>query len=388
MQDSPPAHPVARAIWHFTPQWFLIPQGTGIIAAILHQLHYQFGALPILAKIVWIYTIALLGLFLIAYALRIALYRHHVAHELRHNILETSCLASIAITATSIVQMASLQYGGSAALAIYILWWVATGLSVVALLAIPYVQLKLQPVGIERIPPAILLPVIATLTSAAGGGVVCVSARLSARLQLPALLVSYLEAGAGFALALAFSAVVLLDHYSHDYPAPEKVFQDMILCGPFGQGGFALQVLGEAVRGGAFTGYGSQGVLLSAGAAEPIGFISQFAGLMSWGFASFWWAFAIVSIVHTLAVQPGGLRATRFSLASWSLIFPWGVYANSAVQLGKLLDAPAFDVWSTALLLLLLVLTVWVTALTVKGIVTGRVLGLEHGWRYKYGHTT
>lgn len=325
MQD-PPAHPIARAIWHFTPQWFLIPQGTGIIAVLLHQEHYQFGALPTLAKIVWIYTIALLGLFLLIYALRIALYRHHVAHELRHNILETSCLASIAITATSIIQLASLQYAASSrgsALAVYILWWIATGLSLAALLAIPYVQLKLQPVGIERIPPAILLPVIAALTSAAGGGVVCVSARLSARLQLPALLVAYLEAGAGFALALAFSAVVLLDHYSHDHPAPDKVFQDMILCGPFGQGGFALQVLGEAVRAGAFTGYGSQGVLLSAAAAEPVAFVSEFAGLMAWGFASFWWAFAIVSIVHTLAVQRGGLRATRFSLASWSLIFPW-----------------------------------------------------------------
>lgn len=61
-----------------------------------------------------------------------------------------------------------------------------------------------------------------------------------------------------------------------------------------------------------------------------------------------------------------------------------GVYTNSAVQLGKLLDAPAFHVWSTALLLLLLVLALWVTALTVRGVVTGRVLGLEHGWGYRY----
>ncbi|KAL4893816.1 putative malic acid transport protein [Aspergillus ambiguus] len=381
--DPPPAHPFSRAVWHFTPQWFLIPQGTGIIAVLLHQLHYQFGALPILAKIVWIYTIAVLGIFLAIYSLRICLYRHHMARELRDNILETSCLASIPITFTSIIQMASLQYGTSSGLAVYILWWITTGLSVTALIAIPYVQLKLQPIGLERIPPAILLPVIAALTSAAGAGVVCVSANISVRLQVPAILVAYLEIGAGFALAIAFSAVVLLDHFSHFHPTPEKVYQDMILCGPFGQGGFALQALGQAVLQGAFAAY-DRGDLLTARATDPIGYISQFSGLLSWGFATFWWCFAIVSILHTLAVQPGGLRATRFTLATWSLIFPWGVYTNSAVELGKLMDSPAFHVWSTALLLLLIALTIWVTLFTVKGIVTGKVLGLDQGWRQKY----
>lgn len=60
------------------------------------------------------------------------------------------------------------------------------------------------------------------------------------------------------------------------------------------------------------------------------------------------------------------------------------MYANSAVHLGKLMDSAAFHVWSTALLLLLVVLTIWVTLFTVKGIITGTVLGLEKGWRYRY----
>jgi hypothetical protein len=33
------------ALKSFASQWFLIPQGTGIISVILHQLHYQFYGL-------------------------------------------------------------------------------------------------------------------------------------------------------------------------------------------------------------------------------------------------------------------------------------------------------------------------------------------------------
>lgn len=323
--DPPPVNRFSRALWHFSPQWFLIPQGTGIIAVLLHQLHYQFGALPILAKIVWIYTIVLFGLALILYALRIIIHSHHVIHELRNNLLETSCLASVSITFTSIIEMVTLQYGASASLPAYILWCISTGLAVIAVIVIPYVQLKLQPPGIEHIPPAILLPVIAALTSAAGGGVICTSSSISPRLQVPAIIISYLEIGTGFALALAFAAIVLLEHFNRTNPVPEKVYQDMIICGPFGQGGFALQILGKAVLQGSFAAY-DRGTLLTADSARPIGHISQWAGLMSWGFGTFWWCLAILSIVHTLLGQRGGWRATRFSMASWSLVFPWVGY--------------------------------------------------------------
>lgn len=32
-------------------QWFLIPQGTGILSVILHQLHYQFRGLDVISQI-------------------------------------------------------------------------------------------------------------------------------------------------------------------------------------------------------------------------------------------------------------------------------------------------------------------------------------------------
>ncbi|KAH3381968.1 hypothetical protein KXW42_003620 [Aspergillus fumigatus] len=243
---APPAYPPARALFNFSPQWFVMPQGTAIISVILHQLHYQFGALRILAKIVWIYTIVLLAMTLFLYILRLIRYPREVCDELRHNLIETSCLASIVITYTTIVQMVALQYGSThgVAIGVYVLWWIAAFLSTLAVIGIPFVQLKVQPSSFERIPPAILLPVIAALTCAAGGGVICTSTALSPRLQVPVIIVAYLLVGAGISLALGFDAVILFQHFSDQQPSPQKVWQDMILCGPFGQGGFALQILG------------------------------------------------------------------------------------------------------------------------------------------------
>jgi sodium-dependent phosphate transporter len=300
-----------------------MPQGTGIISVILHQLHYQFGALRILARIVWIYTIVIFAICLILYLLRLIRFTRAVGYELRHNLIETSTLASIVITYTVIIQMVGLQYGQThgVAVGVYVLWWISAFLSTLAFLAIPYVQLKLQPSGFERVPPAVLLPIIAALTCAAAGGAICSTTALGPRLQVPTIIYSYLLVGAGISLALGFDAVILFQHFTDQQPTPQKVWQDMILCGPFGQGGFALQVLGTAVQK-SFPKY-ARGTILRAQAAGPIASVSQFAGVLSWGFATFWWAFAIISILHTLAMQPRGLKSTTFSLGAWSLVFPW-----------------------------------------------------------------
>ncbi|KAF3387904.1 Sulfite efflux pump SSU1, partial [Talaromyces pinophilus] len=257
-------------------------------------------------------------------------------------------------------------------------------LSTVVIIAIPYTQLRLQPSGIGNVPPAILLTIIAPLTCAAGGGTICNATPIGPCLQVPLVIVAYLLVGAGLSLGLAYDAVILFQHFSDFYPLVEKVWQDMILCGPFGQGGFALQILGAVVKK-SFAAYG-RGTLLTNQAAIPISVLSQFSGILAWGSGTFWWCFAIISIIHTLVGQPGGIKKTTFSTGAWSLVFPWGVYTNCAVELGKILDSPAFAVWSTALLLMLVIIAITLTLFTIKGVITGKIFSLEHGWRERAYH--
>jgi tellurite resistance protein TehA-like permease len=46
-----------------------------------------------------------------------------------------------------------------------------------------------------------------------------------------------------------------------------------------------------------------------------------------------------------------------------------GVYTNAAVQLGKILDSPAFKVWSTVLAVLLVIIWLACIVFTIRGLI-------------------
>ncbi|KAJ5982054.1 hypothetical protein N7451_012154 [Penicillium sp. IBT 35674x] len=198
--------PIGLALWNFSSQWFLVPQGLGIVAVILHQLDYQFDGLFIISVVIWLYTITLLAVGVFLYLLRIFLYPRHVASALKTSITETSCLASISITFTSIIIMAAVvlvrKWGSAWGIVVYVLWWINTAMAVGSVMWIPYVYVKVQPPGLEAVAPGVLLPLISALTSAAGGSIICRYGALSDRLQIPVIIVSYLEVGVGLPLAV------------------------------------------------------------------------------------------------------------------------------------------------------------------------------------------
>ena len=112
------------------------------------------------------------------------------------------------------------QWGPAWGIVAYVLWWVNTTLAVIAVMGIPYVFVKVQPPGVKAVTPVVLLPLISTLTSAAGGGVICRYGALSDRLQVPVIIVSYLEVGLGIALAMAFNNVFVTRLFDRSFPPP------------------------------------------------------------------------------------------------------------------------------------------------------------------------
>jgi tellurite resistance protein TehA-like permease len=333
------------AIRNFTSQWFLIPQGTGIIAVTLHNLDYQFDGLGIISIIFWVITILLLLLFLLLYTLRIILFPKAVTTALATDIIETAGLASISITFTVIIQMIALTLVSSWSprwgLVAYILWWINTAMAIATCIGIPYVFVKYEPPGMGALSPATQLPLIASLTAAAGGAIICTYGGLNNRLQVPVIIVSYLLIGMGLPLSLGFDSLFLTRLMGGSSPSGLKVYQDMILCGPWGQGSFALQALGEVVMNGSFAGYG-RGIFLTSQAATPVGYASIFAGLIAWAQGTFWWAFACISILHMMVVhlKNGGLRGLEFGLPIWAVVFPWVSSPHLAVSTIPLFVSP------------------------------------------------
>jgi len=210
--------------------------------------------------------------------------------------------------------------------------------------------------------------------------VICRYGALDESLQVPVIIVSYLLLGMALPLSLGVSTVFLARLLANASPTGIELYQDMILCGPWGQGSFALQILGSAVMRGSFAQY-SRGIFLTAEAAKPVGYASIFLGLMSWGQGTFWWAFAVISIIHSGFNKQGQWKGLKFGISTWSLVFPWGVYANACIQSASLLDSRAFAIWGTVLSVMLVIIWIVNAFLTVKGIVNGTVLGLDEGWK-------
>jgi len=326
-QDSLDSYPrVDIILRNFSSQWFLVPQGTGIIAVILHQLDYQFRGLHIIADIFWVYTIALLVVMLVVYGIRIALYPKQVMTALSTNIIETACLSSISITFTVIIQMIALtlvrDWSSRWGMVAYVLWWINTAMSVAACIGLPYVFAKIQAPGVSAVPPGIVLPLIAALTSAAGGGIICRYGSLSDQQQVPVIIVSYLLIGMALPLTIAYDAVFLSRLFDKNFPTGQQTYQLMILCGPLGQASFAFQILGQVVQRGSFAEYG-RGVFLTKEAATPVAYASEFMGLITWGYGTFWWAFAVISLIHEGVARSLTRSTYNFSISAWSVVFPW-----------------------------------------------------------------
>lgn len=106
-----------------------------------------------------------------------------------------------------------------------------------------------EALGLDAVPPGILLPSIAALT------VVCRHGALGADLEVLVVIVSYLFVGLGLELSLCVNAVVLAMLLEPKaFPAEEMVYQLMIMCGSLAQGSFALQALGQIVSLGCVCG--------------------------------------------------------------------------------------------------------------------------------------
>ena len=318
----------------FPSQVFLIPQGTGILAAILHQLQYQFKGLHTISVILWFIAFITLFTFFALYLLKALLYPGQFVHAISHNTVEAACLASISISFTSVIQMLVMvvvpSWGGPGwGKAAYILWWINTAMAVFACFLLPPLFIKtLHSEGGLRhaFTPVTQLPIIAALTSAAGAGTLCQYAMLSPEQKVPMIVVAYLEIGIGIPIALALDTLFWARQYlPWDQPndglslPKRQIYVEMILCGPWGQGSFAMQGLGNALLNGAFD--KNHGVLLTHDAGRVIGYSSIFFGLVCWGASLFWWFFACMGIVHALLWKKGP-RFT-FTLTNWSVVFPW-----------------------------------------------------------------
>lgn len=344
-QTAPsPSSKLRIALDSYSSAWFLIPQGTGILAITLHQLDYPFNGLETISVVVWLAALVLLALTSVVYMLHLASSRplKKAFDDILSTTNEAACLASLSVAFMAVVQMTALVVvpgpeGGRAwALVVYGLWWANCVLALSACFFIPLIFLYSvhgQGGFIECWTPTTHLPLIALLTSAAGAGTIAsvASDYLTPGELVPMLLVGYLEVGVGVPLSLLFDGLYLarvLGHWKAKPLQGSQIFSDFVSCGPWGQGSFALQVLGSSLlqlstKFPSFQHGQSSGILLTSDSLRSIGFLSIMFGLLLWGQGTFWWFLAVCRVSHSLFKHMKGRTRLRFSAPAWAIVFPW-----------------------------------------------------------------
>ena len=96
---------------HFTPNWFAMTMGTGVLALVIAHLPWALPGQMILAEVLWLFGVALFALFALLFLTRVLLHRDTLWPMLLHPV-QSMFLGAIpmglAVLISGLVQFLSL----------------------------------------------------------------------------------------------------------------------------------------------------------------------------------------------------------------------------------------------------------------------------------------
>ena len=346
------AHP-REVIRQFTPNWFAVTMGTGVLALALKQ---AMPALSGVAEALWLLTIALFILFSGVYAARWVLYFHEARRIFAHSTV-SMFFGTIPMGLATILNGALLfgleRWGQGILPWVEALWWFDVALAVLCGVAIPYLMFTRQEHSIDQMTAVWLLPVVAAEVAAASGGLLAPHLA-DPHQQFQVLIVSYVLWAVSLPVAFSILTILLLRMALHKLPHASMAASSWLALGPIGTGALGMLLLGsDAPAVFAANGLGGLGEI-----ARGIGLI---AGIVLWG-CGLWWL--LTAVLITLRYIRHGMP---FNLGWWGFTFPLGVYALATLKLAAWLELGFFQIIGSVLVLALIGLWLLVASRTLRG---------------------
>ncbi|CDS01269.1 hypothetical protein [Sporisorium scitamineum] len=347
-------HGIKERVLHFTPSWFSVTMGTGVVATLLNLLPWpsihsglRFPALCFLLADIVIFI-----LFLCAFFARYLMYPEVVPLTIKHPqksmFLGTLPMGLITII-SGIAQLGTKEFelGIGFALAASGLWWGATALSLLTAIGVPFSMMTYQKHYFEGITAALLLPIVPPITAAATGSVIAeILMHRYPTYAFTIMVVSYLVLGIGLPLALLILVLYFQRLLLFKSPPRDVIISVFLPLGPCGQGGEACLHLGKVALKlfpTISTPASSSGVpqLFSVGQAlYGAGLISA---MLLFGLGIWWLAIGVLTIIREL--KRGKLG---FNMGWWGLTFPFASLAICTARLAIELDSLALKIVYTA----------------------------------------
>ncbi|WP_118134956.1 TDT family transporter [Oceanicella sp. SM1341] len=349
-----------EVIRQFTPNWFAVTMGTGVVSLILPQVP---GAGPVLAPVgeaLWMLNIGLFALFSLLYALRWILFAREARRIFDHGVVSMffgTIPMGLATLINGLILYGLPRWGAGVVPVAEALWWADAAMALACGVGVPFLMFSRQEHRFEAMTAVWLLPVVAAEVAAASGGLIAPHlAEPGARFGM--LIASYALWACSVPVAFAMIGILMLRMALHKLPEQGMASTSWLALGPIGTGALGMLVLG----GEAPAIFAAHGLEAAGHVAAGLGLV---AGLVLWGFGAWWFLLATLITAHHLR------RGIPFNLGVWGYTFPIGVYTLATFRLGAELNLAAFEGLGTVLAAGLVLLWAAVSLRTLKGCWSG-----------------
>ncbi|KAF2212320.1 hypothetical protein CERZMDRAFT_59220 [Cercospora zeae-maydis SCOH1-5] len=356
-------HGWRRIVRNFSPSWFSVTMGTGIVSNLFLAIPWQADWLHYFAIIFFVLNIILFSSFSI-----ISIARYTIWPEIWTVMIEDPVnslfLGTIPMGFATIIRsfmaVCVPSWGRWAAWFAFGLWVVdaVVAVGVTVSLGVLLMSASHQR-SLDSITAAQLLPIAATIVAASTGSQV---ARIvpDPQVSLGTIIASYVMWGMGVPMAL----VVLVIYYQrlalHKMPPREVIVSAFLPLGPLGLGGYTILYLGKV----------SAELFPKTNTLDPMAgriayILGFFVSLIMWAYGLIFFALALASIYKA--------RPFPFNMGWWGFTFPLGVYSLSTILMGTELPSRFFRVLGTIFAVSVILLWIYIFVRTAIGAWNGKL---------------
>lgn len=349
-------------IRQFTPNWFTVSMGTGVVALIVSEFP-MFKALTWqLGTGLWYFNILLFVLFSVLYGLRWAFYPHEAKQIFQHpsmSLFLGTIPMALATILNGFLKYGQPIYGDTAVQIAQTLWYVDVVLALLVAWAIPFAMYRHQEHALQQMTAVWLLPIVACEVAASSGGLLLGHLVVDAH-AVAILLGSYMLWGVSVLPAFAILTILMLRLVLHKLPEKELAVSSWLALGPIGTAALALLVLGHQAP-----------TLMASLGLAPLGQFFQQAGILAslilLGFGLWWLGIAVLTTLHHAK------QDLPFNLGWWGLTFPLGVYTLAILTLAQQLNLAFLYAVAYAFAAILMLLWSLVATKTAHGFYQGHL---------------
>ena len=349
-------------IRQFTPNWFTVSMGTGVVALIISEFPMIKALTWQLGTGLWYFNILLFVLFSVLYGLRWAFYPHEAKQIFQHpsmSLFLGTIPMALATILNGFLKYGQPIYGDTAVQIAQTLWYADVVLALLVAWVVPFAMYRHQEHALQQMTAVWLLPIVACEVAASSGGLLL--GHLPADTHAVAILLgSYLLWGVSVLPAFAILTILMLRLVLHKLPEKELAVSSWLALGPIGTAALALLVLGNQAP-----------TLMASLGLVQLGQLFQQAGILAslilLGFGLWWLGIAVLTTLHHAK------QDLPFNLGWWGLTFPLGVYTLAILTLAQQLNLAFLYAVGYAFAAILMLLWSLVATKTAQGFYQGHL---------------